>query len=336
MSFRSLSVFVFLTVVLLSPQSVFAGDIDEPLVDLKSEIERLKQHEGGDMPPVDNADSAKSKVPPVEVKQLKPSNQAKKVSTPRVVKSVKPIPSAEDRWSYSGSAAPQNWGKLSEDFRLCSQGKNQSPIDLNSDLAIGSQNLPSLNVHYPPVPMRLDKDSRSLTLSLEPGALMSLGSQNFQLQAISLHTPSEHSLEGQFFPAEMQFWHRSASGELLAAAVFMDIGVYNANLDALLSATAKNDLQMMKNLPAGLVKPLEWLPGITEYYRYNGSMTTPPCSEGVNWVVFKQPIQASVEQIARLQVLIGENARPIQALHSRLPIRSWLQGEAQSLPYEYY
>ncbi|WP_319381350.1 carbonic anhydrase family protein [Thiomicrorhabdus sp.] len=341
MSLRSLSVFMFLTAVFLPSQSVSADDLGQPLVDLQAEIERLKQGENGALPGnatggATASESPGTSVPALEVKRLNVPKQPKKVSKPRVVKSVKAIPSAQDRWSYAGASGPANWGHLSEAFGLCSQGKNQSPIDLRAEAAIGSQNLPPLNLHYPPLNMQLEKGRRGIVLETAPGAVMSLGNQHFALQKIALHTPSEHSLQGKIYPLELQFWHQSDSARFLAAAVLVAVGDYNANLDAVISLLEKKDATLLQNLPAGLIKPLDWLPGVTEYYRYNGSMTTPPCSEGVSWVVFKQPLQASVEQIARLQALQQDNARPRQELNARLPVRSWLQGETSSLPYEFY
>ena len=217
-------------------------------------------------------------------------------------------------WSYDGDEAPQNWSKLSPDFHLCEQGKMQSPIDIKDALKVHAH---PLDVSYILPPVNVVNNGHSVQVNVREGDFITLDGERFVLQQFHFHAPSENTLNGKSFPMEAHFVHMDADGEIAVVAVMFETGAANPELEKIWqqmpektgeTVTLKSNVALSALLPKDLT-----------HYRYSGSLTTPPCTEGVRWLVIKQPQTLSEQQLEKFQhVLHHANNRPVQSLHGRV------------------
>ncbi len=184
----------------------------------------------------------------------------------------------------------------------------QSPIDLAAGNATGTVELAT---NFGPVGTRVVDKGYTVQAYFDAGRGVTSAGTVFGLAQVHFHTPSEHVISGEPYPMVAHFVHVSEAGGLLVVGVMYEEGAANAGLDAVLGAV---DGDPMTFDPATL------MPASLDLYRYMGSLTTPPCSEGVNWHVAKQAVSASAEQLAAMQARMGMNARPVQGLNNRLLI----------------
>jgi carbonic anhydrase len=221
--------------------------------------------------------------------------------------------SVELDWGYHDHHAPEHWAKLNSQYQACT-GSNQSPINIANTV---KAQLPALKFDYKTEAKSIVNNNHTLKVYFNSGNILHLDDQDFELKQFHLHSPSENTIQGKSYPMEMHLVHASAQGELTVVAVMFEEGQENAKLK-----------QLWKRLPQQAGKAVElkqaelasvFLPQQLDYYRFNGSLTTPPCTEGVRWVVIKQIQQASKQQIqAFSQLLAHPNNRPIQAQNARL------------------
>lgn len=218
---------------------------------------------------------------------------------------------ADDHWSYEGDDGPTHWGGL------CSSGKNQSPVDVHD--AVNAKLAP-LSFKYDSLAQDVLNNGHTVQVTYAPGSVLTVDSHQYQLKQFHFHAPSENLLDGKHFPLEAHFVHADADGNLAVVAVFFETGAANAALEKLgkdlpLRAGDKHDLDVK-------IAAAEMMPKKRDYYRFSGSLTTPPCSEGVNWLVLKQPVTASEQQIEHLHAAMGhDNARPVQPLNARIIVQ---------------
>ena len=218
-------------------------------------------------------------------------------------------------WSYEGdTTGPANWGGLSTDFSACAEGRMQSPIDISEPGAVGDL---ALSLSYDAGPLEIRNPGKTIRVDFEPGSRMESGGTTFGLLQVHFHTPSEHTVDGEHFPLTAHFVHTTKYARLGVLAVMFVPGEKNAELQKIIDAAGDADAE--PTVVDGVTfDPNGLLPPDRDIYRYMGSLTTPPCSEGVHWHVLEQPVEASAEQIAALEDLMGMNARPVQALNNRL------------------
>jgi carbonic anhydrase len=221
--------------------------------------------------------------------------------------------SGTPHWSYEGSTGPQHWGSLAPEYALCATGKRQSPIDIGQTVA---GDLPNVSFHYQIVPVEIINNGHTLQVNYAPGSYIELDGRRFDLLQFHFHSPSEHRVRGHEADAEMHLVHKSSAGELAVVALFIESGAYNPGFDAVCS-----------NVPAvvGSAHPVDaaidadtLFPHDQRTFRYDGSLTTPPGTEGVRWVLIKQPVTMSPGQLASLRRVLGGNNRPTQKLHGRV------------------
>jgi carbonic anhydrase len=216
-------------------------------------------------------------------------------------------------WGYEGATGPEHWGDLEADFRTCEIGTQQSPINLTGAV---KASLRPLGIGYQKVPLRVWNNGHYIQINVPPGNQLALAGVNYQLLQFHFHHPSEHLLDGGRFDMEAHFVNKSADGSLCALGVFIKPGAANSVLGPVVAAMQSQpgpDIAV-----AGvLVDPRNLLPADPSYFEYEGSLTTPPCPETVNWVVFRTPIEASPEQIERYAAVFPMDARPIQPLDRR-------------------
>jgi carbonic anhydrase len=216
-------------------------------------------------------------------------------------------------WAYEGEAAPANWGKLDPKFVMCAAGKNQSPIDLD---ALVEADLAPLKLDYKTHGSEILNNGHTVQANYAPGSALTVDGRAFELKQFHFHAPSENKIGGKQFPMEAHLVHADKDGNLAVVAVMFTEGAANATLAKLwANMPARKDEK--KALPAGL-SVTELLPANKDYYRFNGSLTTPPCSEGVRWLVMKSPVAASKAQVEQFSKTLGiKNNRPIQAVNAR-------------------
>ncbi|WP_206057755.1 carbonic anhydrase [Nissabacter sp. SGAir0207] len=224
--------------------------------------------------------------------------------------------SSAPHWGYEGEGAPAHWGTLSQDFSLCEYGKNQSPIDIHDALKAHPR---PLKVSYPKAPESMVNNGHTLQISVPEGNKVTLDGEAFRLQQFHFHAPSENTLNGESFPMEMHLVHKDADGEMAVVAVMFKLGKANPVLEALWQ-----QMPQQVDQPVALTKALDLnglLPHSLTHYRFSGSLTTPPCSEGVRWLVLKQPQTLSEAQLEKFkQLMHHNNNRPVQPLHGRVVV----------------
>lgn len=219
------------------------------------------------------------------------------------------------KWSYTGETGSNFWGEINPEFITCKIGEAQSPVDLESATNSGISNL---TLDYQDTPLRIVNNGQTIRVDYQPGSSLTLDNQVYELLQFHFHQPSEHLISGQAFDMEAHFVHQNrANGELVVLAVMMSQGDINQPLDSIWQKISFNSDQESK-ISDLVFNALQLLPeNKSQYYRYQGSLTTPPCSEIVTWLILKQPIKVSKLQIARFISVIGNNARPVQALNKR-------------------
>ena len=217
-------------------------------------------------------------------------------------------------WGYKGANGPENWSRLAEEFKVCGQGTRQSPINVAEENAIHADL--ALSINYKPVEPEIVNNGHTIQVNYAPGSSINIAGKNYQLLQFHFHTPSENKLGGKSFPMEMHLVHKSKDGKLAVVAVFIETGSENQELKA---AWEQMPMQVgeHKKISNSPISAAKLLPKNKQYAQFKGSLTTPPCSEGVNWVVLKSPIHVSKQQLAKFQKVVGENARPVQPLNDR-------------------
>lgn len=223
-------------------------------------------------------------------------------------------PAVAAEWSYEGATGPENWGSLDEKYELCSKGLMQSPIDLAETNARADV---SVFTSYQPGPLTILNNGHTIQANFAAGSSMTSGTMQFDLLQVHFHTPSEEVMHGEQYPMVAHFVHADADGQLAVLGVLFEIGAANAELDKLIKVapTTKTDAQTIAGVT---LDPNKMLPDDLDVFRFQGSLTTPPCSEGVNWHVAKDTVSMSAEQLRALGGIMGDNARPVQPLNGRL------------------
>lgn len=218
-------------------------------------------------------------------------------------------------WSYEGEGAPANWGKLRADYATCGNGKRQSPIDIRDGIKV---DLEGIAFDYKPTQFRITDTGHSIQVDVGEGSTMRIMEREFQLLQFHFHRPSEERINGKPFDMVVHFVHKDWDGKLAVVAVLLERGVEHALIQTLWNYMPLERGDSVS--PAAVIDLTQLLPPPERraYYTYMGSLTTPPCSEEVLWMVFRQPLQVSPQQIAIFSRLYSNNARPVQPVNGRL------------------
>ncbi len=218
-------------------------------------------------------------------------------------------------WSYQGKSGPLSWGKLSPAYSACSDGREQSPIDIRG--AHRNKALQPIEFHYLAGSVTLKNTGSTIEVQVHPGSYIVAGGTRYALESFTFHHPSEHAVKGRLTDMEVQLIHRSSEGKLaiVVSRLVENRDAPNATLAALWEhlpftpGTTASDEDMIN--PGGL------LPGDRGYWTYMGSLTTPPCTEGVRWFVMEQPVTVSTDQLKVFSSLFRINSRPLQDARDR-------------------
>jgi carbonic anhydrase len=220
-------------------------------------------------------------------------------------------------WEYSGDRGPEHWGTLDESFEMCAKGRNQSPISLTDFI---EADLPPLAFSYGAAAKDILNNGHTIQVSFEKGSTLTVDQTDFTLLQCHFHAPSEHHVHARPFPMEAHLVHADDKGNLAVVAVLFEIGAANALLETFWKQMPQEAGQQRNLSEVHTVTGL--LPQDRDYYRYNGSLTTPPGTEGVRWLIMKAAVTASEAQIKAFEhVMHHPNNRPIQPTNARVILK---------------
>jgi len=217
-------------------------------------------------------------------------------------------PPAGPRWGYTGADGPRHWG---QSFPQCALGREQSPIDLAGPF---EKTAAPLAIDYHPSPLRIVDNGHTIQVDVAPGSGFTIGGERYELVQFHFHQPSEETFAGQHRAMVVHLVHRSAAGKLAVIGVPIVEGAANPLVATLWAHLPRAEGQESAT-PTIAIDPAQLLPAERSYYRYTGSLTTPPCTEGVTFFILRHPVEMSRAQIAAFPH--PGNARPVQARNGR-------------------
>ena len=220
----------------------------------------------------------------------------------------------EIHWTYDRESGPDHWAELDASFGTCANGKAQSPINLTGAT---SADLLNPEFHYQSVPLNLLNNGHTVQVPYAPGSYFVLEGDRYDLRQFHFHSPSEHAIDGQPQIAELHLVHQNEAGKLAVIAVMLKAD----------DNSIRSDYQTLSNhLPnhagdkirtATTINAQSLLPTKTTTYRYSGSLTTPPCTESVTWLVMSEPVSLTTQELSKYEQLLNHNNRPLQGLNQR-------------------
>lgn len=222
-------------------------------------------------------------------------------------------------WSYEGPKGPEHWGYLDPAYAACKDGKEQSPIDIRN---AKKAELPALRFEYQSGPLKyLINNGKTIRVNYHDapgtGNFLIVGDKHYQLTQFHFHRPSEEQLYGKSLEMVAHFMHQASDGKVAGVAVFLKAGKANTTIQPLWEHMPVTESKE-EEIPGVHVNPAGLLPADLAYYRYTGSLTAPPCTEGVTWFVLKTPVEISPGQIDAFAKLYPHDVRPPQPLNDRI------------------
>jgi carbonic anhydrase len=220
---------------------------------------------------------------------------------------------AHPHWGYTGAGGPKQWGHLDSAFATCSLGRIQSPINITHAAAA---NLPALQLNYQPTPLNIIDNGHTIQVNFTPGSTLSVGDKTYALKQFHFHHPSEEHVNGKGFPLVAHLVHADSEGHLAVVAVLFQSGQANQLIDTLWK-NLPPEKEKAHDVASVSIQAKDLLPEQLDHFTYAGSLTTPPCSEGVTWFVLKSHPTVSAEEVAAFAKIYPNNARPIQPANDR-------------------
>jgi carbonic anhydrase len=223
------------------------------------------------------------------------------------------VESTPPHWTYEGEEGPAHWGELDKTYASCGTGKSQSPIDVANP---SEQDLANISFHYQPSEVNILNNGHTVQVNYDPGSYIELDNARYDVVQFHYHAPSEHTVDSESFPAELHIVHKNADGNLAVVGILLREGTENAAYQPFIG-NLPNEKTDPKD--AGVkINAMDMLPSVQTTFRYNGSLTTPPCTEGVNWLLMTTPVDLSMQQLTALDSLFeGGNNRPVQPINDR-------------------
>lgn len=222
----------------------------------------------------------------------------------------------EAHWAYEGENGPQKWGAMKPEFNVCAIGKRQSPIHIEETATLPGPAEP-LQISYQPSGGSVVNNGHTIQVDLEGDNTLTVRGSVYKLVQFHFHHPAEEKVNYKGFAMVAHLVHRNDAGQLAVVAVLMDPGAANPLIHNVWTHMPLDTADRVK-LPAGAIDMNKLLPQDQRYYQFIGSLTTPPCTEGVLWLVLKQPMTLARDQLKMFSALFPNNARPTQPLHGRL------------------
>lgn len=230
-------------------------------------------------------------------------------------------------WNHDPASliGPPHWGELDPTFTTCGTGMQQSPIDIRTAEVEFAGGQPRLQFRYDEVPLVVENNGHAIEVPIESGNELRIGGERYRLLQVHFHTPSEHTVDGASFAMEAHLVHINSSGQLAVVGVLMVLG----DPSPAVAAVFDNAPPALGEVHVEGVEfhPEDLLPESGSYYAYPGSLTTPPCSEGVRWFVLREPVSVSARQVRQLADFVrdfpgydgyDQNNRPVLPLNERV------------------
>ena len=200
----------------------------------------------------------------------------------------------EHHWSYDGEEGPTHWGDLKPDYSVCKLGQRQSPIDIRD---AKKASLPPIQLNYKPSALKIINNGHTIQINYASGSFITVGDKRYELRQFHFHHPSEEQVKGKAYDMVIHLVHADSEGHLAVVAVLLKSGSANPLIRGLWENLPK--LEGKEESVSGVeVNAAELLPKSLGYYTFDGSLTTPPCSEGVTWFVLQTPVEVSAHQVA--------------------------------------
>jgi carbonic anhydrase len=217
-------------------------------------------------------------------------------------------------WEYEqGPTGPDAWGQLDPSFGVCQQGGSQSPVDLKGALRVPS--LTGLKLEYASTRVKVTNNGHTFQVNVDQGSSLTIDGKRFDLVQFHFHTPSEHTVDGKSYPMELHLVHQAADRNLAVIGVILVEGGPNATLARFWERLPKQPSEVDTGQSIELK---DLLPRSTDdYFTYAGSLTTPPCTESVRWIVLQQPVSVSRSQVEKFRAVFLNNARPVMPIGAR-------------------
>lgn len=217
-------------------------------------------------------------------------------------------------WGYSGDVGPNQWGELNSEFSTCSTGRSQSPINIVNAIDVV---LPPIKFNYQNSSVYLVNNGHTVQANYSPGSSITVDGKKYELLQFHFHTLSENAINGKLFPLEAHLVHKDGSGNLAVVSVMFEDGAENPFVQSLwdrMPVVANSTMQVSGQS----INVINMLPETKDYFSWTGSLTTPPCTEGVKWMLLQEPVQISKAQANKLERTLGvKNNRPVQPLNGR-------------------
>ncbi len=218
-------------------------------------------------------------------------------------------------WSYAGDGAPHAWSVIKEEYATCGEGKQQSPIDIST---VTISDISDIEFKYKSSPLELTNNGHTVQVNYHTGSYITVSGKRYDLVQLHFHSPSEHSIGGKSYDMVAHLVHKAADGQLGVIGVLFEVGKgKNKVIDKLWSnlPIERGQTNTVKN---SRINAMDLLPADRAYFSYSGSLTTPPCSEGVNWMVMATPVEISAKQVKQYTDLFPASTRPVQPLNGRV------------------
>lgn len=218
---------------------------------------------------------------------------------------------APAHWTYEGEEGPTHWSELDPGYAACN-GKQQSPVDLTG---ANQKDIANVVFHYQASKVNIINNGHTIQVNYDTGSYIEVDGARYDLLQFHFHAPSEHSINGKLADAEVHLVHKDANGKLAVVGILINKGPANSAIQSFWDALPTQAGTLDKRTVD--VKASDFLPAIQTTYRYDGSLTTPPCTEGVKWIVMTAPITFSEEQLTSYTKIFEGSNRPVQAINGR-------------------
>jgi carbonic anhydrase len=223
-------------------------------------------------------------------------------------------PHGGGHWGYTGEAGPAHWGEMSEAYETCAAGRSQSPIDIGR---AGHADSAPPRMQYGPTPLKIVNNGHTIQVNYGAGSTLVTDGKTYKLAQFHFHSPSEHHVDGKPRAMEAHLVHQADDGSLAVVGLLLQEGGANPFLEKIWPSIP-TEVGHEVEVPNTMVNAADLVPARPGFFHYSGSLTTPPCSEGVRWFVIDEPGTVSEAQVKRFLGVIHENARPVQPLNGRV------------------
>jgi carbonic anhydrase len=221
-------------------------------------------------------------------------------------------------WGYSGSEGPPHWGELNPEFAACKTGHRQSPINI---VSAKSALLPAIQFEYKLSALHIINNGHTIEIEYAPGSFIRIADKRYELQQFHFHHPSEETIKGKRFPMELHLVHADAEGNVAVVSVLLEEGSANLLIETLWGLAPKT-VGLVKTDDKLQINAADLLPANHSYFAFLGSLTTPPCTEGVSWFVMETPVTISKKQVTTFAKIYPYDERPTQSLNGRIVLES--------------